>query len=144
MNLIDIPLIIAVAAMTDCIIFGTLYHHYVHRKFGHLIGMAKNYASILGEKSGESRRGAKNKILVKGAKEKVINGMIEQLPLGGLLKKIMEDKGVSAEEIFALIQDEDFMKGVKAILGMFGAVADKITGHDSVAKPAVNELPYMG
>ena len=99
-----------------------------------LITFAKAYAGQMGMRSGESKRKVKNAVLAKGAKAKVTAAAIEELPGGGLIKKIIEKAGVSPEEIFALLTDSEFMAGIQVMVKTFGGVVEKLTGKDKEAQ----------
>lgn len=94
-----------------------------------LIAMARRFASSMGEKSGQVRTTKKNQVIVARTKQKIVDGAIETLPLGNVLKGIMERQGISAEEIFVTLQDENFIKGIQVLIKTFSGLAGKITGR---------------
>jgi hypothetical protein len=73
------------------------------------------------------------KVTQKIAKEKAMKGAINTLPGGGILRAILEKSGLTGEEMFALMQDQDFLKGIKVIIDTFsgvgGFIKEKITGE---------------
>ena len=99
-----------------------------------LLKMARQFASNMGLKSQEVQHTTRNKKLAQAAKQKVANAAIEELPMGGILKRIIDRANISPDEIFALIQDQEFIKGIKVIIGAFGGVVEKITGKGSEEK----------
>ena len=125
--LIDIPIIIAVAATTDIIMVTVLWTFY-SRKFKPLIRFAKQYMSHLGVKSQEVQHEHRAVIRQKETKEKLAKGFVKELPFGGTLQRVMEAQGISGEEIFEVVQDEKFMKGVMVIINTFGNIVGKVTG----------------
>jgi len=94
------------------------------------IRLAKQMASQLGMKGQASKHDTRMKAIQKEAKAKVAGAAISALPMGGMLGKIIEKAGISPEEIFALLQDQDFIKGIKVLMDTFGGVVGKITGKD--------------
>jgi hypothetical protein len=94
------------------------------------VRMAKQFASQMGTKSQEVQHNTANIKLAKTAKAKVTKAAIESLPMGGVLAQILAKAQVSPDEIFALMQDANFMKGVQVIINTFGGIAGKIMGKD--------------
>jgi len=90
--------------------------------------MAKQFASQMGTKSQVVQHDARNVKLAKVAKQKFVDGAIQELPMGGLLKKIMDSQHISSDELFAVLQDQNFIKGIKVIINTFGGIIEKITG----------------
>lgn len=94
------------------------------------IRMAKQFASQMGLKSQAVQHDRATVQLAKQAKAKVAKAAIESLPMGGILGRILEKAQVSPEEIFALIQDQNFMKGVQVIINTFSGIVEKVTGKE--------------
>lgn len=94
------------------------------------IRMAKQFASSMGMKSQVVQHDAKMKVMQKEAKAKVAKAAINALPMGGILGKIIDKAGISPEEIFALLQDQDFIKGIKVLIDTFGGIKDVILRKD--------------
>jgi len=92
------------------------------------IRMAKQFASQMGLKSQAVQHEAKQKVMAKEAKAKVARAAVDSLPGGGMLGKIIERAGVTPDEIFALLQDQDFIRGIKVLMDTFSGVVQKITG----------------
>ena len=92
--------------------------------------MARQFASAMGQQSQVVQHERKNVKLAAEAKVKVLDAAIETLPMGGILKQVLLKAQVSPDEIFALMQDQNFMKGVQVIIKTFSGVIDKISGKD--------------
>lgn len=107
------------------------------------IRMAKQYASQMGEKSQEVQHQTRNRKLATQAKEKMVNGFIDQLPGGGILKRVVESQHISPDELFAVIQDQNFIKGIKVIIDTFGGIVQKVTGRESETEKQQSKLPMM-
>ena len=90
--------------------------------------MASQYASMMGQKSGEVRHNRVVKRMNVQTKKKIADAAIEELPGGEILKRVISRANISPDEIFNLIQDENFMKGVVIIIKTFGGFMNKITG----------------
>lgn len=100
------------------------------RKFAPYVRMARQFASAMGQQSQVVQHERKNVKLAAEAKVKVLDAAIETLPMGGILKQVLLKAQVSPDEIFALMQDQNFMKGVQVIIKTFSGVIDKISGKD--------------
>ena len=105
--------------------------------------MGKQFASINGFKSQKVQHQRAAVAMNTNTKKKIADAAISELPLGGLLQRIIEKAGISPNEIFGLIQDENFMKGVMVIMNLFGGVVGKVTGKDEKGKQTTpsNEVP---
>lgn len=106
------------------------------------VRMAKQFASQMGLQSQKVQHQKANVILVKNAKAKVAQAAIESLPMGGILQSILAKAHVTPEEIFALIQDADFMKGVQVIIGTFSGIIGKVTGKEKEETGHQSELQF--
>ena len=82
----------------------------------------------MGQKSGEVRHNRVVKRMNVQTKKKIADAAIEELPGGEILKRVISRANISPDEIFNLIQDENFMKGVVIIIKTFGGFMNKITG----------------
>ncbi|MCJ7559269.1 hypothetical protein MUO79_01460 [Candidatus Bathyarchaeota archaeon] len=100
------------------------------KKYAPYVRMARQFASQMGMKSQVVQHDTRMKVMQKEAKAKVAKAAIESLPMGGILGKIIDKAGISPEEIFALLQDQDFIKGIKVLMDTFSGVVGKITGKD--------------
>ena len=98
------------------------------------IRMAKQFASHMGVRSQVVQHDAKMKVMQKEAKAKVAHAAIDALPMGGILGKIIDKAGISPDEIFALLQDQDFIKGIKVLVETFGGIKDAILRKDKPEK----------
>ena len=135
MDILEIALIIIIATIINGL--GTLLLLKLYLKRMNLqpyIRMAKQFASQMGMKSQAVQHEAKMKVMQKEAKAKVAHAAIESLPMGGILGRIIEKAGISPDEIFALLQDADFIKGIKVLLETFGGIKDKILGKEGTEK----------
>lgn len=98
-----------------------------------IIRMAQQAASMMGTTSQQVQHTAKLKATQKVAKEKAMKGAIQSLPGGSILQTILTKSGLSPEEMFALMQDQDFLKGIKTIIDTFqgaaGFIKEKVTGE---------------
>lgn len=108
--------------------------------------LASAGASALGHKSGEVRHMRKVAAMNEGTKKRITDAAIQELPMGAVLQRVIERAGISPTEIFNLLQDQDFMKGVMVMINTFGGVVSRITGKGektlSNTQPAGNETMY--
>jgi hypothetical protein len=130
MELVDILLIIIPLTILELFFTYGIFYIYVYRSnLKPLISMGRRFAASMGEKSGESKRAAKLTKTQVEARGKVTTGIIDQLPFKDQIRKM----GLTDEQIIALLQDEDFMKGLmvasKTISGLFGSLKGAITGN---------------
>lgn len=138
-EIIDAALIILITLVINAV--GTilvLKLYLIRLNIQPYIRMAKAYASQMGTKSQQVQHSTRQKQLATEAKRKVADAAIDELPMGGVLKRVIEKAGLSGEEIFSLIQDQDFMKGVQVIIGTFSGAIQKITGK-SEEKPSLGQ-----
>ena len=89
---------------------------------------ASQRAAELGTLSGKAKQGRIQAVKNKGTQEKLLNGVIESLPMGGAIKQVMERQGLSGSDVFEALQDENFIKGVMFLYKTFGGIANKISG----------------
>jgi len=103
------------------------------------IRMAKQFASQNGIKSQQTQHQTRMTAQNKQTKTKLAKGLVETLPFGGTLQKIMESQGISGEEIFNVMQEPNFVKGIMVIVDAFGGVASRLTGKPKEGNS--NEIP---
>jgi hypothetical protein len=129
MSIIEAALIILISIIVNGVATLLVLKYYLMRtNLKPFIRMAKQFASQMGTKSQEVQHETRNLKLAKQAKQKFVNGAIQELPMGGLLKKIMDSQHISSDEVFAVLQDQNFIKGIKVIINTFSGIADRITG----------------
>lgn len=100
------------------------------RKLGlsRFIRLGKQFASSMGTQSQVVQHDRKFKALQQGAKEKVMKGAIASLPGGSFIEAALAKAQISPDEIFALMQDENFVKGLLKIKDTVGGLIGKISG----------------
>jgi len=136
MDIIDLPLMALFVIVFDTIIINILIQYYL-RKYGlgKVAKFAKMYMSHLGEKSQVAQHNARQKIIAKEAKDKMAKAALEEVPLLG---RIADRAGVNGEEIFALLQDQEFMKGMGVIVDIGDGLLKRLKGVET-KKPENNQ-----
>jgi 3-oxoacyl-[acyl-carrier-protein] synthase III len=143
MDIIEAALIILVSVIVNVTItYLVLQLILIKMNLKPYVRMAKQFASQMGLQSQKVQHQKANVELVKQAKAKVTKAAIDSLDMGGILSKILDKAGISPEEIFALIQDQDFMKGVKVIIDTFGGIVGKVTGKGGEKQAGQSELQF--
>jgi hypothetical protein len=145
MEIIEAALLIAICVIINVV--GTwllLQIILIRMNLKPYVRMAKQFASQMGLKSQVVQHQKANVELVKTAKAKVTQAAIESLPMGGILQSILAKAHVTPEEIFALIQDQDFMKGVQVIIGTFSGIIGKVTGKGEKDENQANQDLQFG
>lgn len=99
-----------------------------------LLPAVKQMYSMMGQHSQANRRDARQIILAKQGREKMTRAAIETLPMGNAIQKMIEKSGITPDELWATLQDENFIKGVKVIYSTFGSLFEKITGRGEEKK----------
>ena len=122
----DFLIMLATVATFDTIIINVIIAFYM-RKYGlsKVAKFAKMYMSHLGVKSQEAQHTAKQKELAAGAKDKMAKAAMEEVPLLG---RIAERAGVSGEEIFAVLQDKEFLNGMGVIVDIGDSLIKRLRG----------------
>lgn len=136
MYLIDTALYIIVSIGTSLTVTIIFWRYIIYKlKLKPLLVMGRRFASSMGQESQAVQHTAKLKQTQKIAKEKAMKGAVDSLPGGGILRAILEKSGLTGEEMFALMQDQDFLKGIKVIIDTFSGVGafvkEKVTGQKS-------------
>lgn len=140
MDIYDLVIVIltccAVSAIVDFLLFKLIVMKLGLQKY---LRFASAYATQLGVKSGESKRGRILKIKSKETQSRLLEGLIEELPMGAQIKQVMNKKGISGLDVFDALQDENFIKGVMFLYKTFGGIASKITGKLTGNEPKPEE-----
>ena len=128
MDLIDIPLMIAFVIVFDTIIISILLKLTL-RKYGldKVAPLAKQYMSHLGKQSQANQGDKRLKVQNTQAKRAIAEGIFDDLPLGGTIKKALIRRNVPPEALFGLLQDKEFMAGVEVIAKGFGVATGKLS-----------------
>ena len=118
-----------IAGTVDVTMVTLLWKYYIKKfNLAPFVRMAKQFASQNGLKSQVVQHATRQKEQNKETKEKFVKGAIQSLPMGQLLQNVMDSQGISGEEIFGLLQDQDFMKGIMVMVNTFGGVVKKLSG----------------
>lgn len=128
MDLVDIPLMIGFVIVFDTIIISILIKLTL-RKYGldKVAPLAKQYMSHLGKQSQANQGDKRLKVQNTQAKRAIAEGIFDDLPLGGTIKKALIRRNVPPEALFGLLQDKEFMAGVEVIAKGFGAATGKLS-----------------
>jgi len=84
----------------------------------HLIAMAKNYAALMGQKSGEIRLGQQRERIKEEAKGQLVEALAEEIPWGQKIIENLRARGMTDGQLFAMITDPDVLKGVNVLSDM--------------------------
>ena len=106
--------------------------------------MGKRFASSMGSASGEAKHYKQTIQLQNSAKEKIVHNGMKALPFGEQLEPFIAKMGLTNDEVFALLQNQDFVKGIMTIIQMGGNVVGFISQSLGGApkKDAENTMPY--
>lgn len=88
------------------------------RMNSHLIAMAKNYAALMGQKSGEARGLAQRERIKEEAKGQLVEALAEEIPWGQKIIENLRARGMTDGQLFAMITDPDVLKGVNVLSDM--------------------------
>lgn len=105
-------------------IFGVVIYRFWKLK-GHVIGWAKAYASIQGERSGEARREKADAKLVASGRQKIVDTIASNVPGAGTMLKA---SGVTDGEAFAMFTDPATLKGLKVLADFAGSIGKFVAG----------------
>jgi len=143
MDILEIALIIFITLVIDGLTTILVLKYYLWQlKLGPVLRMGKAWAGQMGTKSQQVQHAAKMKVMQTEAKAKVAKAAVEALPMGGILGKIIDKAGISPEEIFALLQDQDFIKGIKVLLDTFGGIKDAILKKEKPEESQFSQFNY--
>jgi uncharacterized protein YneF (UPF0154 family) len=102
-----------------------------------MLKAARMTLSNWGTKSQSVQHQRKQIIKNKETETKLLDGLIESLPMGGAIKNVMKQKGLSGTDVFEALQDENFVKGVMFLWKTFGGLIGKITGKSEQQEQGV-------
>jgi Sec-independent protein translocase protein TatA len=96
----------------------------------------KQFRTMMGERSQVVQHTAKQRQLAAVGKQKMTKAAIETLPMGGAIQSMIDKAGITPDELWATLQDEEFLKGIMVIYRAFGGLIGKITGHEGKKEDA--------
>jgi hypothetical protein len=142
MGLLDIAIIVGISAIVNVFITWLLLQLIlIKMNLKPYVRMAKQFASQMGLNSQKVQHDKRTKEMATAAKAKVTAAAIDTLPMGGILKQVLSKAQVTPDEIFALLQDPNFMKGVKVMIDTFGGIYQKITGAGKEPEKQIDSVP---
>ena len=127
LNYIEIALI-SIVAIWMLALTAVVYKFYRTRNI--IISMASKWARHMGKASGAARQETAQAKHLASGQAKIVDTLATQIPgAAGLLKT----SGVSDNEAWALITDQNTLKGLKVLMDTFGGAAKWLT--DRADKP---------
>ena len=113
-----------------------LYSIYIVTRFqrlnNHVIAMAKNYASIMGQKSAEVRGAAATERIREESKAQLVDAISTEIPWGANIIGNLRKQGMNDSQLFALITDPEVLKGLSVLAdagkGLMKGIFDLIPG----------------
>ena len=99
-----------------------------YRMNKHLIAMAKNYATEMGQKSGESRAQTARTRIKEEHKGALLDSLAAEIPFAKNVIDRMRDGGMGDNEILVMLSDPDILNGIVRVAQGAGVVVDSLKG----------------
>lgn len=132
--------LIVVSILINALLLYVLWKALIYRmNLKPLIQSARQFRTILGEHSQKIQHDRKQVIKNKVTETKLLDGLIQSLPMGNAIKSVMEQKGLNGIDVFEALQDENFVKGIMVLYKTFGGLIQKITGKEDKAEQPYNQ-----
>ena len=127
-NEFDLIYMITISAVIN-IVITVLFIRIMVWKLGlqRYMRLAQQGATMLGQRSGEVRgkRAVQRQNIQ--TKTKLATAAFDELPFGGLLKRLVDRAGVTGDELWNLLQDENFIKGLEVLAELGGGLLGKLS-----------------